>query len=348
MKPSARFLFLPLLGLAAISPVVIAEVTESGITEPVFKKPEMEKKAAAFLDSLTPELKKKAIYPMDSPERVNWHYIPKERNGVELKELDDAQKKAAMDLLHSGLSEKGTMKAEAIMALEAVLAGIEKNPILRDAGHYHVTVFGTPGDAKGWAWRFEGHHISINMTFGEGKFAVTPTFLGSNPAEVRVEGPHKGDRALAPEEDKGRLLGVALSEAGKPVLFSDKAPNEIITANNRAVKQLEAVGVPASDMTEAQQQILKQLIGEYVDRYRQDLAETEWKRIRDAGLDKIRFGWAGSLKPNEAFYYRIQGPTFLIEAANSQNNANHMHTVWRDFDGDFGRDFLGEHYKDHE
>jgi hypothetical protein len=308
---------------------------------------EGERKAADFLKSLSPELREKATATFDSKERENWHFVPKSREGVPLKDLDERQKKAALDLLKSALSDQGSQKVETIMALEAVLAGIENNPKVRDAGLYTVMVFGTPGDPKGWGWRFEGHHISINMTMVDGKTAVTPTFLGANPAEVK-EGPLKGTRALEAEEDCARMLASLLLESGKSVIFSEKPPAEILTGAERKVKQMEPVGVLQSDMTDGQKVFLRNLIGNYVDRYKENIASEVWKKIEAAGLENIRFGWAGGLKRGEAFYYRIQGPTFLIEAANSQNNANHMHTVWRDFDGDFGRDHLGEHYKGHD
>lgn len=332
-----RLPYLPLVVLvAAASPLHAAEV------------PEMAAKADAFLASLQPEQKEKAVFPFASEERVSWGFVPKARNGIPFKDLDESQRKLAMELLASGLSEKGRMKAEAIIALESILAAMEKNPTFRDPGKYCVSIFGTPNDPKGWGWRFEGHHLSLNFAIIPDHVAVTPTFMGSNPAEVRVEGPDKGKRALAAEEDLARTLANGLAEADKPVIFSEKAPAEILTSDKRKVEQLEAVGVLASDMTEAQKAGLEKLIGEYVDRYRKDVAESCWKKIKDAGMGQIRFGWAGGLKPKEAFYYRIQGPTFLIEVANTQNNANHMHTVWRDFDGDFGRDFLGEHYQGHE
>jgi hypothetical protein len=345
------------LFLSAIAPAAEVEEVSKEATRQSQKgipaivedhRPQMEQRATEFLEMLTPELRQKATAEFDSEERENWHFVPKNnRQGVALKELTADQNKATLDLLKSALSDQGAMKVEAIMALEAVLAGIENNPRVRDAGLYTAMIFGTPGDQKGWGWRFEGHHISINMTMVDGKTAVTPTFLGANPAEVK-EGPLKGTRALQAEEDRARTLAGLLLESGKPVIFSDQAPAEILTGAERKVKQMEPVGVLQSDMTDSQKVFLRNLIGNYVDRYKESIASEAWKKIEAAGLENIRFGWAGSIKPGEAFYYRIQGPTFLIEAANSQNNANHMHTVWRDFDGDFGRDHLGEHYHRHE
>jgi hypothetical protein len=297
------------------------------------------------LASLDPARKAKAALPFASDERENFRYTPRDRAGLALREMTGAQREAAMKLIHSALSEKGQLKATQIMSLEGILAEIEKDPVKRDSGRYFVAVFGSPGDPKGWGWRFEGHHISVNITFVKGKgISVTPSFLGSNPAEVR-DGPQKGLRALAAEEDLARSLAVTLLAAGKSaVIFSEKPPAEILSFENRVATVLDPVGLMASDMTGAQRATLLALIAEYTGRYRHEIAATDLAKIETAGTAKIRFGWAGGTKPGEAYYYRIQGPSFLMEAANVQNNANHIHATWRDFNGDFGRDLLGEHF----
>jgi hypothetical protein len=255
-----------------------------------------------------------------------------------------AQREAAIALIGSALSEKGKLKATQIMSLEAVLAEIENNPGKRDPGKYYVAVFGTPGDPKGWSWRFEGHHLSVNITFVAGKcISVTPSFMGSNPGEVR-QGAKKGLRVLAAEEDLARTLTTTLLAAGKSdVVFSEKAPAEILSFENRKATALDPVGVLSADLTGTQRSALLTLISEYTGRYRPEIAATDMAKIKAAGLEKIRFGWAGGTRPGDAYYYRIQGPTFLMEVANTQNDANHVHATWRDFAGDFGRDLLGEH-----
>lgn len=298
-----------------------------------------------FLATLDPAQKTKAQLPFDGDERENFHFTPRDRAGLPLKEMTDAQRAAAMKLLDSALSEKGQLKVAQIMTLEGILAEMEKDPVKRDPGKYGVIVFGTPGDSKGWGWRFEGHHLSFSITLVGGKTSVTPTFLGSNPGEVR-EGKHKGLRVLAAEEDLARTLVTTLLAADKPaVIFSEKPPTEIISGENRTVTALEPVGILVSDMTETQRSALLTLIAEYTGRYRPEVAATDMDQIKAAGIDKIRFGWAGGTKPGEAYYYRIQGPTFLMEACNVQNNANHVHAAWRNFTGDFGRDLLREHLK---
>jgi hypothetical protein len=301
--------------------------------------------AGKFLASLDADQKTKAELPFQGDERENFHFTPRVRAGLPLKAMTAPQREAAMTLLDAGMSEKGKLKIGHIMSLEGVLAELENNPKMRDPDNYYVAIFGKPGDPAGWAWRFEGHHVSVNITLVEGKgISVTPSFLGSNPAEVR-DGRHKGLRALAAEEDLARtLVSSLLAGEKKTVIFSDKPPSEVIAGENRTATTLEPVGILASEMTEAQRTALFALISEYTGRYRSEVAATDIEKVKAAGTDKVRFGWAGGTKPGEAYYYRIQGPTFLMECANVQNNANHIHAAWRDFTGDFGRDLLREHY----
>ena len=328
-----KFLFSLLFSLPLLAKEIPAASTSAAAAE-------------SFLAALDPAQKTKAALPFTSDERENFRYTPRDRAGLPLKEMNDAQRDAAMKLVDSALSENGKLKATQIMSLESILAEMEKNPEKRDSGRYFVAVFGTPGDPKGWGWRFEGHHLSVNLTFVEGKgISVTPSFMGSNPGEVR-EGPKKGLRVLAAEEDLARTLTITLLAAAKTdVIFSEKAPAEILSFENRKATVLDPVGVISSDLTGIQRSALLTLLSEYTGRYRPEIAATDMAKIKAAGIEKIRFGWAGGIKPGEPYYYRIQGPTFLMEAANTQNNANHVHATWRSFDGDFGRDLLGEHFK---
>ncbi len=301
--------------------------------------------ATRFLDSLDPAQRTKATMPLNAADRENFRYTPQnDRAGLPLQEMSDAQREAAMKLLESALSEKGRLKITQIMSLESILAETDERPGYRDPNKYFVSIFGTPGDPKGWGWRFEGHHISLSFTFVDGeKVSITPSFLGSNPGEVR-EGPRVGLRVLAAEEELSRTLVTTLLSDGKSsVIFSEKPPAEILSGESRRVAALDPVGLPASEMSETQRTALLQLVSEYTGRYRKEFAGADMAKIKTAGIDKIRFGWSGGLKPGEAYYYRVQGPTFLIEAVNFQNNANHLHAVWRDFEGDHGRDILAKH-----
>lgn len=331
---------IPVLALLFLLPVCAEETSSVQL---------MKSNAAKFLAALDETQRAKASLPFDGDDRGNFRFKPGPRKGLPLGEMDENQRGLAMKLLESALSDKGRLKAMQILTLESVLGDMEKRPDYRNPGNYFVSFFGTPGSDSAWGWKFEGHHVSLNYTVvGGARVAVTPSFFGANPAEVR-EGEHKGLRVLKAEDELGHALLALLLEGGKnDVLFSDKAPAEILTEEKRDVTALEPVGVAAADMTAAQKKALYDLISEYTGRHRKDLSDADLRKITEAGIGKIRFGWAGGTKPGESWYYRIQGPTFLMEAANTQNNANHIHVTWRDFEGDFGRDLMAEHYKRHE
>lgn len=308
---------------------------------------EMADAAKAFLASLDEAQTKKAHYDFKNDERENWGFVPKSRNGIPLGDLKPEQRELARRLLETGMSQAGLTKIDAIMTLEGWLREIEQKPDYRNPENYFTTIFGDPSPEGTWGWRYEGHHTALNFTIVKGEqIAVTPTFLGTNPGDVK-EGRLKGLRALAREEDLGRALATTLHEAGKPVIYTEKPPSEILTGADRKIKQLDLVGVPASEMTDIQKEGLITLISEYANRFRREVANKDIGKAR-ANLDNLRFAWAGSLKPGEAYYYRIQGKSFLIEACNIQNDANHVHTVWRDLEGDFARDTLADHMKDHD
>ena len=321
--------------------------------EPPTPAQEMTLRARELVAVMDAGQKPRLVLEMKSDERENFRYTPRDRSGLRMKELNEKQRVAVKALLKTALSAEGLLKAGQIMELEALLATMEKRPEYRDPEKYHITIFGTPGDPKGWAWKFEGHHLSLNITVTDtpqaGSVSVTPSFFGANPAEVR-EGEHKGLRVLAKEEDLAReLAGMLLRNGRKEVIFSDKPPAEILTGEERKVEELKPVGVSFALMNESERGSLFALIGAYLNRHRAELADSEMARIRAVAKEQaIHFGWAGGTEPGKAWYYRVQGSDFLMEAANSQNQANHIHTVWRNWDGDFGRDVLGEHYHGHK
>ena len=306
----------------------------------------MARAAQAFLATLDDDARAKAQFPFDAEERFNWHFVPRPRAGLPFKQMSDAQRPAAMAFLKAGLSEKGYTKAEAVRALEPILAEIENNPVRRDLELYYFTVFGEPAPTGTWGWRFEGHHISLNWTLVRGNsIASTPQFFGSNPAEVR-SGPKRGARALAAEEDLARALLGSLSEPQKAqAVISTSAPDDIFTGDSRKAAAQEDEGILYADLSQEQRGLLLAVIEEYAGAQPKVLAQQRIERLRAAGLDRVRFAWLGGLNRGERHYYRLQGPTFLIEYDNTQNDANHIHAVWRDFEGDFGVDLLGEHYK---
>ena len=299
-----------------------------------------------FIASLSTEQKQLAQYEFDDEERLNWHFIPRARNGIALKSLEPAARENAMNLLRSFLSTKGLAKSEQIRGLENVLAAIEVNGrFVRDPQLYYLTVFGTPSLEGDWALRYEGHHQAFNWTFSGGLgIASTPQFFGSNPAQVR-EGPQQGLRVLAVEEDLARELVVSMTpEQQRAAILSGAAPNDIYTGAQKEVFALEPQGIGYDALNAAQQALLMQLIEEVASTQPEALAMQRMDEIRAAGLAELDFAWIGSVERGDPHYYRVQGPGFLIEYDNTQNDANHVHLVWRDFTGDFGRDLIRLHY----
>ncbi len=306
----------------------------------------MARSAEIFIDTLSVDQGRATLFDFDDPERFDWHYIPRSRAGLPLKAMTAEQRVLALAILEKGLSAEGYHKATAIMALEAVLREIETfNWLGRDPEKYHFSIFGTPSATGSWGWRVEGHHLSINMTIVKGRWvAAAPRFLGANPAEVR-SGPQAGQRVLAREEDLARALVRSLSPAQQArAVFRQEAYRDIVTGTDAVVRPPERVGLPASSLDTAQKKLLRELIGVYLALMPAEIAARRMAAIRSKGWDRIHFGWAGSLEPGQPHYYRIQGPSFILEYDNVQNGANHIHTVWRDFEGDFGRDLLREHY----
>lgn len=301
-----------------------------------------------FLNTLDFERKEKVLLPFGDNERYNFNFIPMERRGLSLKDMNGQQRIAIHNLLQVALSSQGYLKVSGIMHLEDILHILENGEldIDRDPELYYITFFGDPSVDEPWGWRFEGHHISLNFTSVPNElFATTPAFLGSNPAEVR-SGPYTGLRVLAQEEDLGRALVNSLSndQLSKAIIM-EEAPRDIITGTDRNAILEQKEGLPASDMTDLQREMLWQIVEEYANNLKSTMANAQLEKILNAGFDQLHFGWAGGLEKNEPHYYRIHGPTVLFEYDNVQNNANHVHTVWRDLENDFGEDLLRMHYE---
>ncbi len=314
----------------------------------------MARAATAFLGTLSADQRPKAQFAFDAAERTHWHFIPTEmfaRNGLTLKEMTPAQREAAQALLRSGLSQHGYLTATTIMSLENVLRVLEAGgQFVRDPERYFFAVFGTPSAAGTWGWRVEGHHVSLQFTVVDGAVSVSaPTFFGSNPAEVR-SGERKGLRALGFEEDPARaLLASFRPEQRTKAIVAAQAPGDIITMVKMPVEPLAQDGVPAAEMDASQRDKLMAIVNAYASLMAPDIAALRLEKLRAAGADRLTFAWAGETEPGKKHYYRIQGPTLLIEYDNTQNDGNHVHSVWRDFAGDFGRDLLREHLQhDHQ
>ena len=308
--------------------------------------PVMADTARAFLNSLNDEQRAQATYAFDNDERFDWHFIPKPRKGLPLRDMTPEQKQLAHALLSAGLSQRGYIKATEIMSLDEVLRLLEngKGP-KRDPEGYFFTVFGEPSDNGTWGYRVEGHHISQNFTVVNGKVAGSPSFFGSNPAEVRI-GPRKGLRVLAREDDLGRELIESLTEEQKQTAIIEKeAYKDILTmASRKAAINGQPSGLQASKMTGKQRELLQNLLDEYCNNVPEQLAQAREEKVKKAG-GNLYFAWAGEEQAGRPHYYRIQSPDFLVEFDDTQDNANHIHSVWRDFEGDFGLDLLKEHYQ---
>jgi hypothetical protein len=302
--------------------------------------------ALAFLGALPAEGRARAVFPFGDRERLNWHYVPRSREGVPFKAMPAPARTAAHELMKVSLSAVGYGKAVGVIQLEEVLRRLETFGFSRDPENYAFTVFGTPGAAGPWGWRVEGHHLSLNFTLVPGRpVAVTPAFLGANPAEV-PSGPRKGLRVLAAEQDLGRALVRSLTDGQRTrTVIAAQSLGDIVTGPGRADSLATPAGLPLADMTGEQRSLAVQLIEAYARNLRSELAEHELGRMREAGLERVHFAWAGPLDPGRAHYYRLHGPTLLVEFDNTQNNANHIHSVWHDPRRDFGQDLLRAHYE---
>ena len=301
--------------------------------------------ANGFLAALPPDKRALAKLPFEGRDRTTWRYTPGRRAGLPLQDMTPAQRETAEALLRSFLSAEGYLKVQSIIALEVVLRELEGwNE--RDPGRYWFAVFGDPGSDAPWGVRVEGHHVSLHLAVIKRQFvASTPTFLGANPAEVQ-SGARKGQRALAAEEDTARALLESLTPEQRRAAVVDGSPyGDIVTRNQSKANPLDAHGVAFASLTAQQQKLVLAIVELYAGTMKPKLAEERLARIRRAGLDAVRFAWAGATARGRPHYYRVQGPTFLIEFDNS--GGNHIHTVWRDFEGDFGRDLLREHYGTH-
>ena len=307
--------------------------------------------ANKFINSLDKDQKALALFPFDIDERFNFHFFPKDRKGIPIEKLTAAQRDLAFELLKTCMSEQGVKKSRAVIELEGVLRDVEGRSAddnYRDPGKYYFTVFGIPANNTIWGWRMEGHHLSSNFSSKDNKLVSgTPGFFGANPAIVQ-SGPNKGMQILKDETEMGyEILRSFSTEQLKKVIFAEKAPGDIITFVDRKASIERRAGISYAQMSDKQKELLLQLIRLYVNRYTKSFADNMLKEIQNGGLDQLWFGWAGDTEQGigHPHYYRIHGPTIIIEFDNTQNNGNHIHTVVRDLKNDFGGDLLLEHYK---
>jgi hypothetical protein len=362
-----RFLFCWLLAIQALAQQTAPPPKRASAQHAV--KDEMLDAVTTFLAMLSPEQRKVAVYPLDDVERFNWHFVPRQRKGLPLKQMTADQRQAAMAMLKTGLSDQGYEKATAIMDMENVLRVIDNRPpndTYRDPENYSFTIFGDPTAKNPWSWRLEGHHLSLQFLSLTGKvIGLTPTFFGSNPgvleydtkmADKRMSDPRVADlpqkgRAILKQETERAfaLLKTLNPDQRKKAVIDAVAYPEMVTSNKRTASLEKMDGLMLADMNADQRKLFLELLQVYMTNYRITLAKQQMDKLTKSGLDSLRFAWAGDLTPElgegKGWYYRIHGPTILIEYDNTQTNANHIHTVVRDLTNDFGEDLLQEHYK---
>jgi hypothetical protein len=331
--------------------VVFSLLTASAVAAHAHEELAANEMAAAannLIASFSPEQKTASVFKLDDDHRLDWHFIPKERKGTALKGMTSQQRHLTTALLAASMSSQGLVKTSNIMSLEQVLQTIEgtNGRFARDPELYYISIFGEPAPAKTWGWRFEGHHLSLSFTIVDGlHISATPSMMGANP-DIVPDGPHKGLQILADEENIARELAKSLSIGQKSKsIVSETAPADIVTANRRKISPLEPAGIRWIELNGDQQKLVWKLVKIYVERARGEIAEADLTKISAAGQENIHFAWAGGLERGHGHYYRIQGPTFLIEYDNTQHNANHIHCVYRDFNEDFGEDLLQKHYE---
>ncbi len=331
-----RLLVIGLFGLAAVAAWAQAAPGAGA---------ELASIARQLLGSVNAAERSRITFPLTHAERFDWHYIPRQREGLALAAMTPPQRQLTNALLAATLSTDGQKKVQGIRTAEEVLYQRSGGSSFRDPGNYFLTFFGQPNERGPWGWRFEGHHLSLNFTLQDNQvISTTPFFFGVNPATVH-QGTHRGLRPLAAEEELGRaLLRLFTGALRQKVVINASAPRDIITGADRRAAPGPPQGVAMGAMNEEQRRALWALIEMYAGRLQPELAQAELEQITRAGRDHIHFAWAGGPDPGQPHYYRIHGPTFLIEYDNTQDNANHIHTVWRDFQGDWGLDLLRDHY----
>ena len=302
----------------------------------------MTKAATAFLSTLSDAQRKQASFDYSDKERLNWHYIPRVRKGLALRDLEGKALKSAEAFIASGLSEAGYDQTIRVMSLEEVLFILETKGTReerRERRHpkkYYLSVFGTPASTGTWGWRVEGHHISLNYVVQDGQIvSTTPEFFGANPGTIDA-GVGRTLRVLAPEEDLARqILKLCTPEQESVAWLSKKAPNDLRGANVTQADATAPVGLPVSKMSGSQKKLMAELLSEYLQNMPASVEKERRADLDKAGLENVYFAWWGDAEQHKRHYYRVQGPTFLIEYNNTQNDANHVHSYWRNLAGDF-------------
>jgi hypothetical protein len=307
----------------------------------------MGKAAGAWLASLEARQRSRALLAWADPMRNAWHYVPRNRPGLALREMSSAQAAAAWELIGALLSARGLSQARAQLRLERTLGELTRNESFRDPGNYALVLFGDPIGSAPWCWRFEGHHLSLTTVVAPGYgLAVTPVFFGANPAKIPAPHAHAGFRLLGAEEDQAFAL-IRSFDAGvrAEAIIADRSLGDIVAGPGRELSLKRFEGIALSGLAEGQRDGVLRILELYAGTMREEIAAPALARLREAGVDKLHFAWAGSPERGRPHYFRVHGPTVLVEYDNTQDGANHVHSVWIDPDAVFGRDLLKAHYQ---
>jgi hypothetical protein len=327
--------------------------------------PDCETDASNLIGSLSATQKPRAMAAFTEGPRQAWSYRPgsqSRKEGVRTGEMSDEQRRLAHALIGCGLSAQGYQKAAAIMRLDDVARETVAQVVFPPAGmpvevgkeYYWLTLFGDPLRDRPWGWQLEGHHLALNFTAVDGAITVTPAFFGADPAEIQT-GPLAGFRVLDGEEHHGFALMAALTSGQKArALLAGEVPRGLFSSPERQQALQRFEGLPAAELDNAQQQLLWQLIDEYLGNAPVATAIRARERIRRDGAERIHFAWMGAVERGRAFYYRVHGPSILIEfdhAANIRSKAlepdpNHIHTLMWMPGEDYGGDLLARHYRE--
>ena len=329
---------------AAGAALPLASLAWAGVPE---LADDMGKAARAWLSLLAAGQRPRARLAWSDPLRNAWHYVPRSRPGIALRDMSPAQAAAAWDLISTLLSPRGLAQARGQLMLERTLGAITRNPSFRDPGNYALVLFGDAGASAPWCWRFEGHHLSLTTVVAPGVgLAVTPVFFGANPATVPARHAHAGFRLLGAEEDQAfSLLRSLEGSARAQVMIADRALGDIVAGPGRELSLQRFEGIALAHLSERQRDGVMRILELYAGTMREEIAAAALSRLRQAGVERLHFAWAGSLARGRPHYFRVHGPTVLVEYDNTQDGANHVHSVWIDPDAVFGRDLLQAHYQ---
>jgi hypothetical protein len=328
----------------------------AGLTQPMSQlgwaaSPEvaldMSRAARAWLSQLDERQRARAQIAWSDRRLEDWHYVPRSRAGLPLRQMTQPQIAAAWDVLGSLLSARGREQVANLLRLEGVLGELTRSPSFRDPGNYALVVLSEPAGTAPWAWRFEGHHLSITaVVVPEHGVGVTPVFFGANPATVPKAHAHAGFRLLGAEEDAAFSLVRSLEgDIRSATLIADRSLGDIVSGPGRERTLESYEGVSLARLNEAQRSGIMRILELYAGTMRQEVAAASLARIRESGPDRLHFAWAGSLAPGRPHYFRVHGPSALVEYDNTQDGANHVHSVWIDPHGLFGGDLLRAHYR---